>query len=138
MVKLVKLLIQIDATITNAKDHLGRTPLIMAAINAGGRLSISGIADTEIIDALLDAGASKSDVDNCNMTAYGHFKSVSSNMVKMTWHENRHTVTNVEHKLYPPGGPSIGDFSEGKGGSSGLIDYSAEDGENSIDEDGDY
>jgi hypothetical protein len=103
--------------------------LITAAINAAGRLSINGIDDTTVIDALLQFGASKSDVDSSNMTAYGYFKRSSSSYLQMTQYEHQHKLTNLEHKLYPPGGPSLSDFSEGKGGSSGFVDYGPEDDE---------
>ena len=127
--KVVELLLQLDATSATAKDHPGRTPLIVAGINASGRLSINGIDDTAVIDALLNAGAQKADVDSSNMTAYGHFKRKSSFYLQMTHYEHRHKITDLEHKLYPSGGPSLGDFSEGRGGRSGLVDYGPEDDE---------
>lgn len=49
--------------------------------------------------------------------------------MQITRYEHRHKLTNLEHKLYPPGGPSLSDFSEGKGGNSGLVDYGPEDDE---------
>ena len=124
-IKIVRLLLQIDASSVSAKDHLDRTPLIVAAINATGRLSINGIDDTAVVDSLLNSGASKSDVDSSNKTAYGHFKRSSSVHLRMTSHECRHKLINLENKLYPPGGPSQGDFSEGRG----LVDYGPEDDE---------
>mmetsp|Transcript_4513 Transcript_4513/g.8040 ORF Transcript_4513/g.8040 Transcript_4513/m.8040 type:complete len:462 (+) Transcript_4513:103-1488(+) len=127
--KVVKLLLQMDPTSSTAKDQLDRTPLIMAAINATGRLSINGIDDTAVIDALLQAGARKADVDSSNMTAYGYFRQRSSQYLQITHYEHRHKITNLEHKLYPPGGPTVGDFAEGRGGSSGIVDYGPEDDE---------
>ena len=112
-----------------SKDRLDRTPLMIAAINAKGRLCISGIDDTAVIDALLRAGASKSDVDASNMTAYGYFRQGSSVHLQITQYEHRHKLTNLEHKLYPHGGPTVGDFAEGRGGGSGIVDYGPEDDE---------
>ena len=125
-IKIVRLLLQIDASSVSVKDHFDRTPLIIAAINATGRLSINGIDDTAVIDSLLNAGASKSDVDSSNKTAYGHFKRSSSvHYLRMMSYECRHKLINLESKLYPPGGPSQGDSSEGRG----LVDYGPEDDE---------
>jgi hypothetical protein len=90
-------------------------------------LSINGITDTVIIDALLAAGANKKDMDSTSMTAYGHFKPKGTFYVPMTHIQHRHTITDLEHKLYPPGGPSVMDFAEGKGGNSGFVDYGPED-----------
>jgi len=126
--KVVNLLLQLDTTCATSKDRLDRTPLMIAAINAKGRLCISGIDDTAVIDALLRAGASKSDVDASNMTAYGYFRQGSSVHLQITQYEHRHKLTNLEHKLYPPG-PTVGDFAEGRGGGSGIVDYGPEDDE---------
>jgi hypothetical protein len=116
-----------DADSSQTKDHVGRTPLIVAAMNASGRLSINGIDDTEVIDALLLASNNKAAVDNVNMTAYGYFQQSSKTMIQMTHYQYRRKLTDLEHKLYPPGGPTVMDFAEGRGGTSGFVDYGPED-----------
>mmetsp|Transcript_15155 Transcript_15155/g.32897 ORF Transcript_15155/g.32897 Transcript_15155/m.32897 type:complete len:83 (-) Transcript_15155:45-293(-) len=82
------------------------------------------------------------------MTAHGYFTQGSSQTsgsrryFRITHDEHRRKLTDLEHKLYPPGGPAAGDFSEGRGGSSGLVDYGPEDDEADramgIHADGDY
>ena len=131
-IKVVNLLLQMgDADSSNMKaPKTGRTPLMIAAMNAAGRLSITGIDDTEVIDALLlltAASTSKSDVDSAGMTAYGYFTHKSKMMIEMTHYQHRGKITDLEHKLYPPGGPTLTDFAGGRGGASGLVDYGPED-----------
>eukprot|EP00978_Attheya_sp_CCMP212_P016274 scaffold42485_cov50-Attheya_sp.AAC.5 len=128
-IKIVNLLLEMDAASTNTKDALGRTPLLVAAINATGRLSINGIDDTAVVDALLASGASKPDVDSVGMTAYGYFRKSSEISLSMTHYHHQHKITDLEHKLYPPGGPRVMDFAKGLGGSSGFVDYRPEDDE---------
>jgi hypothetical protein len=140
-IKVVKLLLEVDPQSVSVKDCLGRTPLMIAAINACGRKSINGINETEVMDHLLSAGARKNDVDNVGLTAYGHLKKrLFINSVHLQY---RATLTDLEHKLYPPGGPTTMDFSKGSGGTSGLVDYGPEDEEERRlwgggDDDGDY
>ena len=131
----IKLLLELDSASISATDSMGRTPLIVAALNACGRLSINGIDDTEAIDALLASGANKASTDCMNMTAYGYYRQSSERGARMTYVEKRSTITDLEHKLYPPGGPTASDFTQGKGGSSGFVDYSIDD---RGDSDGDY
>jgi hypothetical protein len=135
----VKLLLQMDSDCSKTKDKLGRTPLIVAAMNATGRLCINGIDDTEIIDTILLTASStassgggkrkrgttdiKSEVDSNGMTAYGYFKKSSKTFIQMTHYQHRHKITNLEKKLYPPGGPTAMDLAEGRGGTSGFVDY---------------
>ena len=128
-IKVAKLLLQMDTSSSKSKDHLGRTPLMVAAINASGRLSINGIDDTAVIDTLLEFGANKAEVDSSNMTAYGYFKKASTMHIQITRYQHRRKLTDLEHKLYPPGGPTVMDFSEGRGGTSGIVDYGPEDDE---------
>ena len=128
-IKVVKLLLQMDPASVQTKNTLGQTPLMVAAINATGRRSINGIDDTQVIDALLASGATKQDVDSVGMTAYGYYRKSSEMAVSMTHYEYRHTITDLEHKLYPPGGPTMVDFAKGMGGSSGFVDYGPEDDE---------
>lgn len=132
-IQVVNLLLDLDSDRSKTKGSLMRTPLIIAAIAAPGRHCISGIDDTEVIDALLLAASSgegtniKSEVDSTGMTAYGHYKKSSTMSIAMTHYQHRHKITDLEHKLYPPGGPTLMDFSEGKGATSGFVDYGPED-----------
>lgn len=144
-IKVAKLLLEMDRNSSNTKDTVGRTPLMIAASNAAGRISIQGINDTEIIDGLLALGANKSEVDSVGMTAYGCFRKMSEMMLAMTHYQHRRTITNLEHKLYPPGGPGVIDFAQGRGGNSGFVDYGPEDdqadremGRGAYADDGDY
>eukprot|EP00986_Skeletonema_menzelii_P008611 scaffold3686_cov149-Skeletonema_menzelii.AAC.1 len=142
-IKVVKLLLELDASSAKVKDRMGRTPLIVAAMNACGRRTINGIDETQVIDNLLNAGARKEDADNVGLTAYGHFKKYFKRMPSMASLQHNTSLTDLEHKLYPPGGPTAMDFSSGKGGSSGFVDYKPEDEEHrrlmgDSDDDGDY
>jgi len=131
-VKVVNLLLQMDADSSKTKDsRTGRNPLTIAAIHATGRLSITGIDDTEVIDALLltSSSARKSEVDSVGMTAYGYFTQKSKTMIQMTHYQHRRKITDLEHKLYPPGGPTIMDFAGGRGRTTGFVDYGPEDDE---------
>ena len=124
-IKVVKLLLEMEPGSVSVKDCMGRTPLMIAAINACGRKSINGISETQVIDHLLNAGAGKKDVDNVGLTAYGHLK--KRLVINSVHYQYRATLTDLEHKLYPPGGPTTIDFSHGNGGASGLVDYGPED-----------
>ena len=126
-IAVARLLLTMDPTAVNVPGKFGRTPLMEAALNASGRVSIDGIRESTIVDLLLASGANKDDVDVTGLTAYGHFKKQADCLIGATKVEFRHTVTNVEHKLYPPGGPTKTDFSKGKGGTSGFADYDLED-----------
>ena len=143
-INVVKLLLELDASSTSVKDRMGRTPLILATINAGGRRTIDGIHETQVIDDLLNAGAKKEDVDSVGLTAYGHFKKYFKfYLSSMASLQHNTSLTDLEHKLYPPGGPTAMDFSNGKGGYSGFVDYGPEDEEErrlygGNDDDGDY
>lgn len=140
-IKVVKLLLELDSRSVSVKDCMGRTPLMIAAINACGRKSINGINETRVIDHLLHAGARKNDADNVGLTAYGHFK--KRLMINSVHYQYRATLTDLEHKLYPDGGPTMVDFSQGRGGTSGIVDYGPEDEEErrllgGSEDDGDY
>ena len=140
-IKVVKLLLELDSRSVSVKDCMGRTPLMIAAINACGRKSINGINETRVIDHLLNAGARKNDADNVGLTAYGHFK--KRLMINSVHYQYRATLTDLEHKLYPNGGPTMVDFSQGRGGTSGIVDYGPEDEEErrllgGSEDDGDY
>ncbi|KAL7453482.1 hypothetical protein ACHAWC_008598 [Mediolabrus comicus] len=142
-IKVVKLLLELDASSISAKDRMGRTPLIVATMNACGRRTINGIDETQVIDNLLNAGARKEDVDSVGLTAYGHFEKYFKKISPMASLQHNTSLTDLEHKLYPPGGPTAMDFSNGKGGSSGIVDYGPEDEEErrlygGSDDDGDY
>lgn len=142
-IKVVKLLLELDASSATVKDQMGRTPLIVAAMNACGRRTIDGINETQVITHLLNAGARKEDTDNVGLTAYGHFKKYFKKISPMASLRHNTSLTDLEHKLYPPGGPTAMDFSNGKGGSSGFVDYGPEDEEHrrlmgGSDDDGDY
>lgn len=128
-IKVVRLLLEIDPDCVNSKDSTGRTPLMVAAVKATGRHSFNGISETTVIDDLLEAGANKAEVDSVNMTSYGYFKKNFDMHMEMTRIDKRSTLTNLEHKLYPPGGPTTIDFTSGRGGSTGFVDYGPEDDE---------
>jgi hypothetical protein len=130
--KVAKLLLQMDRSSAQTRDGWGLTPLMVAAMNATGRLSINGINETEIIDALLlaeggAANSSKAQRDSVGMTAYGYFRQRSEAHLQMTHYQHRTTITSLEQKLYPPGGPSAADLSKGTGDTSGFVDYGPED-----------
>jgi hypothetical protein len=78
------------------------------------------------------------------LTAYGHFKKYFKiYLSSMASLQHNTSLTDLEHKLYPPSGPTAMDFSNGKGGSSGFVDYGPEDEEErrlygGNDDDGDY
>lgn len=142
-IKVVKLLLELDASSTSVKDRMGRTPLMVATINACGRRTLDGIEETQVIDHLLNNGARKEDVDSVGLTAYGHFKKYFKQISSMASLQHNTSLTDLEHKLYPPGGPTAMDFSNRKGGSSGFVDYGPEDEEErrlmgGSDDDGDY
>ena len=125
--KVVQLLLDMEPAAKNAKDsnNLDRTPLMTAARNAKGRLTINGIEDTRVIDALLAAGADKAATDASGMTAYGYFRSPYSQ--DLTYQHKRGTLVLLESKLCPPTGPTGVDMAGGKGRSTGFVDYGPED-----------
>lgn len=126
----VSLLLEMDPAAINSQDAANnRTPLMVAAMNASGRCSISGIDDTQVIDRLLAAGANKSLTDSVGMTAYGYFRKTSKMMVDITHLACRGKLVGLESKLCPPEGPSVVDMSDGKGSITGFVDYGSEDDE---------
>jgi hypothetical protein len=61
------------------------------------------------------------------MTAYGYFRLYSELLLPMIHYQHRHTITCLDHKLYPPGGSSAADLSKGIGGTPGFVDYGTKD-----------
>lgn len=127
--KVVQLLLEIEPAAIEAKDSMDRTPLMTAAIKAFGRCSINGLDDTKAIDHLLAAGANKSSTDPVGMTAYGYFRKSSKLSFDIVRFDKRGTLTSLENKLLPPGGPTTVDLADGKGVGTGFVDYGPEDDE---------
>lgn len=116
------------AALVNAKNSEGMTAFHVAGYSGGGRCSINGIDDTQVIDILLAAGAMKSITDKVGMTAYGRCQIWTSSPV--CYPHCRHTVAAMEQKLLPPTGPTTADLKGGPTGSgSGFVDYGPEDDE---------
>lgn len=128
--KVLQLLLEIEPAAIESKNSQERTPLMTAANNAAGRCSITnGLDDTTVIDQLLAAGANKSSTDPSGMTAYGYFRNLSKLLYDTTRFDKRGTLTFLESKLRPPGGPTAVDLAGGIGGNSGFVDYRPEDDE---------
>lgn len=128
-IKVVGLLLDIatesnnKSAILSCKNHLGLTPLMVAARSAAGRLSRTGIDDTLVLDQLLSAGSDKSTTDSIGMTAYGYFRKSSKTHIDITDAHCRGTLIALESKLCPLARPTMVDLADGKGPGTGLVDY---------------
>jgi hypothetical protein len=131
--QLAMLLLEIDGSVINSQDEEGRSPLTVAARNAAAQGTIHGILDTSMIDVLLSNGVDRRQQDPHGMTAFGIFKNsceeAESTLSTIRGEHRRSSggrnsmYGDIEHKLYPPGGPASGDLAGGARSESGFIDY---------------
>lgn len=117
--------------LANAKDDLGNTPLMVAALTAAGKLSRpSGTTQSCAISILLNLGADKAIQHHRGWTAYGFFvKMMTESAVKAAVEKGQrfrgvsntaNQIFEIKQLLRPSNGPTPNDVD---GPGSGFMDY---------------